>query len=817
MERKDKEKHRNPTPLAARFLPSARSAPRPATNERRRQGGGQPPYLPSLPAMPSASIGEERRLDEEGEDKECLHWCNSWGAKACTNFHCEGCTQCHDGGDAIDVGADREQEAAHAAALGRPCVEDFVQINYGRLSVGPRPLFLNGINLAWLKWGADFTLGGQHSTPGAEFYCGIERAMRFVRSNGGNAMRVWLFTDPQRQLKWDGSSRLLGPAEGVVLMAQTLLETAAHYGVHVVLVLFNGAYLVDAGCRLFQSDEVLASLIQRVIKPLATALSGYGSLAMYEVINEPEGLIDPKQPPTHHGGGTLDPSCSDVHGPLMSCPSRQMGPGHEAGWNKACSFSLSRVQLVINRLAAALHRMDSNHLVTIGTTSFCAMSEGRGFGSRNLFDAACLRDAGGDELGTIDVFQMHTYPRVDNGRSFPSGSPARTPASIYNADAPILIGATSPRWVDKPGGGPSVATVPGLRSADMHVSARENGFAGIFSWAYGCDTRTDGGCVSQSELAAGMRAGAEGKDVRLPDQLAHIRNYHSCDCPADQDKSFELKGRSCAEAAAQGKCQDARTAKLCPGPCANCGEPLQPRFSARACSAINYESFPEPPPPPSSRASAPTSEPPAPPEPPGAPIEDENVYAPTTEDQDAAHVPQDNPWTNVQSDGDSELSEWPRRPSSLVGIAAVQATQPLIPSHEAAANQPVGTLLTGAVALVFVCLLGLVRSAHARHTSRAGFARVRVDEFVGNETEDDPLSYDRGSGVSPPTSSSPVPVGSGLVGWAPPPMNFDSIGASSSAGLAPHDDETHIDVPAENGAAGVKPGLAELELEACTF
>ena len=55
---------------------------------------------------------------------------------------------------------------------------------------------------------------------------------------------------------------------------------------HVVLVLFNGALADSAdACTLFADDaKARASLLEHAIAPLAAALRGYESLAMWEVI-----------------------------------------------------------------------------------------------------------------------------------------------------------------------------------------------------------------------------------------------------------------------------------------------------------------------------------------------------------------------------------------------------------------------------------------------------------------------------------------------------------------------------------------------------
>ena len=127
------------------------------------------------------------------------------------------------------------------------------------LRLGTARVFLNGVNLAWVNWGSDFAPPDDGSA--AASYCGIEEAMRWLVANGGNALRLWVFEEPRQSLLWSEDGLVIGLADGVVPSAVAVLELAAAYGVHVVLVLFNGALVrSDEGCSLFSSERVLASL-----------------------------------------------------------------------------------------------------------------------------------------------------------------------------------------------------------------------------------------------------------------------------------------------------------------------------------------------------------------------------------------------------------------------------------------------------------------------------------------------------------------------------------------------------------------------------
>ena len=106
-------------------------------------------------------------------------------------------------------------------------------------ALGDEPTFLNGLNLAWIRY-PDFTPAAADHADWLPSICQAEDAMRFLVQNGGNALRVWVLQEPGQSLVWrDGLVVGLGP--GVLRMAQMMLEMALRYDVLVVFVLFNGA------------------------------------------------------------------------------------------------------------------------------------------------------------------------------------------------------------------------------------------------------------------------------------------------------------------------------------------------------------------------------------------------------------------------------------------------------------------------------------------------------------------------------------------------------------------------------------------------
>ena len=315
------------------------------------------------------------------------------------------------------------------------------------------PHFINGVSYAWRSFGHDFDSSDAFGFGGPS-YCSVEDAMRWVAQNGGNTLRLALFEQPEALLELDtvvdpltlrSSTLVRGVKPGVLSMAAAFLELAEHYDLHLIFALFRGRASTAAACGLLEG-EGLASLVERALTPLAAALSDHSRLALWEVISEPEGLLD-----IHHalhersGGG-----CTDAWGAVTYCN----GIGHPAGWNAyladdpfyadasdrrhshvdpyvgvtgddgttpsdddGCVFPVRTLQAFVNRAAAALHAASPRHLVSVGAWTHCTSTSGPPAShAQNLWRDECLVAAGGEAGGTLDLYSIGTAPRELSGR-----------------------------------------------------------------------------------------------------------------------------------------------------------------------------------------------------------------------------------------------------------------------------------------------------------------------------------------------------------------------------------------------------------------
>lgn len=171
---------------------------------------------------------------------------------------------------------------------------DFLTVNPSSatgLSYAGQDVFLSGVNLAWIDYGSDFG----NSQPASKA-CALQRILASVAAAGGNSLRVWLFVDGHSVPQFDGSGMVVS-TDAAGTMATDLrnfLASAAQHNVLVTLCLWNGAAAWQPAMQgLFTDDTKLQSFFDHALTPLVTALRDMPALAAWEVINEPEGSVDP--------------------------------------------------------------------------------------------------------------------------------------------------------------------------------------------------------------------------------------------------------------------------------------------------------------------------------------------------------------------------------------------------------------------------------------------------------------------------------------------------------------------------------------------
>ncbi len=336
----------------------------------------------------------------------------------------------------------------------------FIDAANNRLTLQGKDLFISGTNVPWVNFGNDFA-DSKGSMPK------FEEAIIKVREAGGNAIRVWVYTDCSYAPKFGSDGLVSEMGKETINNVKTLLDAAEEYGVVVDLCLLSfdmmqpgdvgspqkNSYCdfdLDNNYNLLTTDEGIQAFIDNAVTPLvgADGIKGHPAIMCWEVFNEPEGM-------------------SSEHG--------WTGQSDKGGK----TVPMAQIQKVVNRVAAACKKADPKSLVSNGAQ--CPKYVSANSIGKNYYSDDALIKAGGEATGTLDFYMMHYYVLWQGGED----SPFEQDAANWKLDKPVIIGEFHIGGIDASTANSSVTGVKDVSVEDCYEGSYDKGYAGALSWMYG--------------------------------------------------------------------------------------------------------------------------------------------------------------------------------------------------------------------------------------------------------------------------------------------------------------------------------------------
>ncbi len=392
-------------------------------------------------------------------------------------------------------------------------------VNGTEFQYNGKKIFFSGTNLAWADYNSD--VGDSPLDENA-----WRKAVEGTRAAGGNAIRWWLFNNMSQSPAIDESSHLVsGLKASTVANMKKALDIAEEYGVMVSMCLFShnlmepnqwGIYTddkldIEANRKLFD-DEGTTAFIDNALVPVVKAIGNHNALMTWEVFNEPEGMTS---------------ECG--------------------GWTTQ-KMALAKIQKFTNKVAAAIHAIDSDLLVSTGSVNIQY---------QKYWNDTALVAAGGEANGTLDFLQTHYYPYYQaDGISPFINTPAQL-ASKYGFDAnkPLVIGEFPASGWKGDTYTSSMAAKTELSTEECYRKAFDNGYAGALAWQYigdkteakfgGYSYTIEPALLAMEALYKTDSASIKIKDVVIEDATGNgmmAVTYGGDNAQIEYQKSFDLSG-----------------------------------------------------------------------------------------------------------------------------------------------------------------------------------------------------------------------------------------------------------------------------------
>ncbi len=308
-----------------------------------------------------------------------------------------------------------------------------------------KPLFINGINVAWNNFGGDV---GNHYKWGTLYNPDwFEKMLSDCEAHGVNCIRLWIHTDGRANPEFNPDGSVKGLDADFYPALDDIFQRAKNHGILIMPCLWsfdmckderkNAGMYAGNHADLISDSLKTVSYINNALIPMVKRYDKHCNLFAWEVCNEPEWHMPRKDDPK---------------------------------WKDITEVSVREMQRFTAMIAAAIHK-NSSRMVTTGSASLkwnsdVAPAHG------NWWSDKALQNAYNDPKAYLDFYQIHYYDWMYAGKYDPFNP--EIPYEYWNLDKPCLIG-------EQPG---SLNRDTIYTNDEKAFNAYKNHYAGHMFWSY---------------------------------------------------------------------------------------------------------------------------------------------------------------------------------------------------------------------------------------------------------------------------------------------------------------------------------------------
>lgn len=243
--------------------------------------------------------------------------------------------------------------------------------------------FVNGINIAWLRFGRDLGMDPEFGTQYRPDMGKLNEIMQAVSEAGGNVIRWWYHTNGSTNPTYDENQMVTINPDFFHEEMINMLDLAAANDLKIQICLWSFDMLKDqwnvdatANKKLLTESDYTDAYINNALLPLVNEVANHPGLYAWEIFNEAEGMT------TEYGS-------------------------HWPGFSER--VSITDVQAFINKVAAAIKDAQPEVKVTNGAIGFLTSINDDEKGYVNLFSDERLEAEGNTPGGYLDFYNIHYY------------------------------------------------------------------------------------------------------------------------------------------------------------------------------------------------------------------------------------------------------------------------------------------------------------------------------------------------------------------------------------------------------------------------